>query len=46
MKKLLNGIVRAFTGLIGIVLSLATSTDLTGSGSGSLNTRKIDKHID
>lgn len=46
MKKFLNGMGIAFIGLIGIVLSLATSTDLTGSASDSLNTRKIDKNID
>ncbi|MFC4353518.1 nitrite reductase [Chryseomicrobium palamuruense] len=46
MKKILYVMGRAIIGLIGIALSLATSTDLMGSGGSSLNTQKIDKNID
>lgn len=45
MKKFFRWIVLAIISLIGIIMSLFTSTNLRSSTNSSLNTRKIDKNI-
>lgn len=46
MKKFFHWISIAIISLIGIILSLLTSTDLISSSNSSLNTNKIDKNIE
>ena len=45
MKKFFRWIVLAIISLIGIIMSLFTSTNLRSSTNSFLNTRKIDKNI-
>ena len=46
MKKLVRWIGVTIMSLVGIILSLLTSTDLISSSKRSLNTSKIDKNIE
>jgi len=46
MKKFFHWLGLAIISLIGIIVSLLTSTDLITSSNSSLNTRKIDKNIE
>lgn len=46
MKKIFYWIGLVIINLLGIILSLFTSTDLISSPNSSLNTNKIDKNIE
>lgn len=46
MKKFLSWIGVALVSVLSVVLSLATSVNLVGSLGGSLNSTKIDRHIE
>lgn len=45
MGKIFRGIVLAIIGILGVILSLLSSTDLISSPNSSLNSKKIDKNI-
>ncbi|RIJ66216.1 nitrite reductase [Rummeliibacillus sp. TYF005] len=45
MGKIFRGIVLAIIGILGVILSLLSSTDLISSPNSNLNSKKIDKNI-